>query len=67
MSDDEQGYAPAAYLEPVEGGGKQALEQQQALDGSTESCEGGAKYIGTQLFTCLSCGDALPCVSGSPS
>lgn len=36
MSEDEQGYAPAAYLEPVEGGGKHV---EQVVDGSG-NCEG---------------------------
>ena len=42
MSDDEQGYAPAAYLEPVEGGGKQQLQQQNSLVDSShmDKCEG---------------------------
>lgn len=45
MSDDEQGYAPAAYLEPVEGGGRAAVEQ--AMDG-TESLEG--EYSSTYIY-----------------
>ena len=44
MSDDEQGYAPAAYLEPVDGNWKQpqSQEQQNTLTESVnmEDCEG---------------------------
>ena len=42
MSDDEQGYAPAAYLEPVEGGVRQAVEQ--AMD-SSETFEGVSELL----------------------
>ena len=36
MSEDEQGYAPAAYLEPMEGASK---HNEQMMD-SSEACEG---------------------------
>ena len=38
MAEDEQGYAPAAYLEPVEGGGR---HMEQVMDSTTGNCEGG--------------------------
>lgn len=44
MSEDEQGYAPAAYLEPVEAVGK---HMEQLMD-SNGICEGeGVKYMNT--------------------
>lgn len=40
MSEDEQGYAPAAYLEPMEAVGKEQLME------SGGSCEGeGVRYM----------------------
>lgn len=40
MSDDEQGYAPAAYLEPVEGLRKQHNVEQQRMERENSTCEG---------------------------
>ena len=40
MSDDEQGYAPAAYLEPVEGGRKQHNVEQQQMESENTTIEG---------------------------
>jgi hypothetical protein len=39
MSDDEQGYAPAAYLEPVEGLRKQHNVEQQRMETENSTCE----------------------------
>ena len=40
MSDDEQGYAPAAYLEPMEGGRKQHNVEQQQMESENTVYEG---------------------------
>lgn len=40
MSDDEQGYAPAAYLEPVEGAGKLHSMEEQEMEKDNSSFEG---------------------------
>ena len=37
MSDDEQGYAPAAYLEPVEGARRQHNAEQQEMESESSS------------------------------
>lgn len=44
MSEDEQGYAPAAYLEPVEGGGGKHVTDQM-VEESSSTCKGEKTYM----------------------
>ena len=50
MSDDEQGYAPAAYLEPVEGLRKQHNVEQQRMETENSICEGGQSTLKSIIY-----------------
>ena len=53
MSDDEQGYAPAAYLEPVEGGRKQHNVEQQQMESENTTIEGEHNISSPIQFQCM--------------